>query len=60
MDLQNFAGAFVFLALGVILAFVAAMIETWWKGKKKGDAVGEVIFLDFSKIIYCIVSNCKH
>ncbi|XP_078267646.1 glutamate receptor ionotropic, delta-2-like isoform X1 [Rhinoraja longicauda] len=41
MDLQNFAGAFVFLALGVILAFVAAMVETWWKGKKEGDAVGE-------------------
>ncbi|XP_072120549.1 glutamate receptor ionotropic, delta-2-like [Mobula birostris] len=41
MDLQNFAGAFVFLAVGVILAFVAAMVESWWKGKKKADAVGE-------------------
>ncbi|XP_067899075.1 glutamate receptor ionotropic, delta-2-like isoform X2 [Heterodontus francisci] len=41
MDLQNFAGAFGFLALGVILAFIAAMVETWWKGKKKTDSVRE-------------------
>ncbi|GCB70030.1 hypothetical protein scyTo_0008489 [Scyliorhinus torazame] len=38
MDLQNFAGAFGFLALGVILAFIAAMVETWWKGEKKTDS----------------------
>ncbi|XP_048459922.1 glutamate receptor ionotropic, delta-2-like [Rhincodon typus] len=41
MDLQNFAGAFCFLALGVILAFIAAVVEIWWKGEKKTDSPRE-------------------
>ncbi|XP_060693486.1 glutamate receptor ionotropic, delta-2-like [Hemiscyllium ocellatum] len=41
MDLQNFAGAFGFLALGVILAFIAAVVEIWWKGEKKSDSPRE-------------------
>ncbi|XP_043559653.1 glutamate receptor ionotropic, delta-2-like isoform X3 [Chiloscyllium plagiosum] len=41
MDLQNFAGAFGFLALGVILAFIAAVVEIWWKGEKKSDSSRE-------------------
>uniref|UniRef100_A0A4W3GFG5 Glutamate receptor n=1 Tax=Callorhinchus milii TaxID=7868 RepID=A0A4W3GFG5_CALMI len=41
MALHNFAGAFGFLALGVILALTAAMLEIWWKNKKKTSSLTE-------------------